>query len=198
MNVAFVLGNGRSRLSVDPYQLKNKGPIYACNAIYRDIIPDYLIAVDTKMILELVEKNVNKQTQIWTNPGKHKEDLPDINFLNPSKGWSSGPTALWMASTHGHKEIFILGFDYHGEDSNTKFNNVYADTRNYKKSSEAPTFFGNWLNQTEQVIKEFTETKYYRVIDPGQFIPPWDHLQNLEHIDYETFKTKVNYQNSQF
>ena len=50
---AFVLGNGVSRASIDPEQLAKLGATYGCNALYRTFAPDYLIAVDVKMILEI-------------------------------------------------------------------------------------------------------------------------------------------------
>jgi hypothetical protein len=193
MTVAFVLGNGTSRLNVDPNELKKLGSVYACNAIYRDFTPDYLIAVDSKMIVELVENNVQQQVEIWTNYYSYVK-FEGINYFNPSKGWSSGPTALWLASTHSHTEIYILGFDYTGVENNTRFNNVYAGTKNYKKRTDPPTYFGNWLNQTETTVKSFSKVKYYRVIEAGQFIPDWKH-SNIQHIDYTTFKKQIKYQN---
>ena len=66
-------------------------------------------------------------------------------WFQPSLGWSSGPTALRMACDRKHKEIYILGFDYQGlpkDSSNNryKFNNMFKDTRNYKKSKDEATF----------------------------------------------------------
>ena len=86
----------------------------------------------------------------------------DLNFSQPSKGWSSGPTALWLASTHGHDTIYILGFDFHGKpDTNgqrTKVNNLYAGTHNYKKKGEPATYFGNWERSKLQVhVKDMQE-----------------------------------------
>ena len=49
---AFVLGNGTSRTSIDHTQLKLKGTVYGCNALYREFDPDFLIAVDAKNILK--------------------------------------------------------------------------------------------------------------------------------------------------
>ena len=40
---------------------------------------------------------------------KHIQQCLKLNFFPPSKGWSSGPTALWLASQHGSKQILILG-----------------------------------------------------------------------------------------
>ena len=53
MSIAFVIGNGTSRKPIDLNQLKTFGKIYACNAVYREMNPDYLVAVDSKMITEI-------------------------------------------------------------------------------------------------------------------------------------------------
>ena len=53
---SFVLGNGKSRLNFDFNHLKRFGKIYGCNALYREFEPDYLIAVDPKMIFEIESK----------------------------------------------------------------------------------------------------------------------------------------------
>jgi hypothetical protein len=189
-NPAFVLGNGRSRLSIDPTALLKLGTVYGCNAQYREFDPHYLIAVDVKMVNEIISAGYHKTHQVWTNPNKGISTKQHINFFSPHKGWSSGPTALWFAASQGHTEIYILGFDYQG--LNGKFNNVYSDTFNYKKSSDAATFFGNWLSQTEKVIKEFKHTKFYRVIENDAFIPDklGPALQNLSHIRFDDFENK--------
>ena len=55
-NAAFVLGNGLSRSSIEPDELRKYGPIYGCNALYRTFRSDYLVAVDVKMVLEINNK----------------------------------------------------------------------------------------------------------------------------------------------
>lgn len=188
--VAFVLGNGTSRESIDLESLKDQGTIYGCNAIYRDFTPDYLIAVDTKMILELNQNKVQHRIPVWTNPNKAYHNFTGFNFFNPSKGWSSGPTALWKASDDGHDEIYILGFDYQGiGDSNSQVNNVYAGTMNYKKKHERATYYGNWLKQTVTTIQKNPKKRYIRVLDHYGFLPKeMAKLPNLEHISVEDFK----------
>ena len=189
-NPAFILGNGRSRLAVDPKFLLTLGSVYGCNAQYREFDPHFLIAVDVKMVNEIVEAGYHHGHQVWTNPNKGITTKHGVNFFSPHKGWSSGPTALWFAASNGHKEIYIHGFDY--QCNNGLFNNVYADTFNYKKSSDSATYFGNWLSQTEKVIREFTHTKFYRVVEDGAFIPDklGPELSNLTHISYTEFHNK--------
>jgi hypothetical protein len=189
-NAGFVLGNGTSRLSLNHHNLLDKGIVYACNAIYREFEPHHLIAVDVKMINEIVASGYHKTHSVWTNPNKGISTKHHLNMFNPHRGWSSGPTALWYASNQGHQEIYIFGFDHQGLQG--KFNNVYADTYNYKKSNDVATFHGNWLTQTEKTIKDFRNIQYYRVINPGDFIPDQlgIQLKNLKHITYEEFDKK--------
>jgi len=187
-NPAFVIGNGTSRLRLNPESLLDKGVVYGCNAQYREFVPHYLIAVDVKMVNEIIESGYHKSHQVWTNPNKGIGTKKGINFFSPHKGWSSGPTALWFAASQEHTVIYIFGFDYQGLDG--KFNNIYADTYNYKKSSDAATYFGNWLSQTEKTIKEYRHTQFFRVIEPGAFIPDrlGPSLTNLTHITYDEFE----------
>jgi hypothetical protein len=188
--IAFVLGNGRSRLQLNLNELKKYGVIYGCNALYREFSPDYLIAVDEKMVREIHETGWQYKHEVWTNPNKGIIKLPGFKFFNPHKGWSSGPTALWLASTYEYDHIYIIGFDYQGIDG--RFNNVYADTKNYKQSRDIPTYFGNWANQTEQVIRNFKKIQYTRVIEKGWFVPPniSSLTENFSHVTFEDLDEK--------
>jgi len=189
MSVAFVLGNGTSRLAIDHTKLKSYGTVYGCNAIYRDFPPDYLIAVDPRMIIEINSSGYQHTNQVWTNYNKHYKDFTDFNYFEKSKGWSSGPTALDLASTHNHTVIYILGFDYKGLANGVKLNNVFANTPNYKTSNDNATYYGNWLKQTQNVIKNNEKTMYIRVIQPDNFVPEeLNILKNLKHITIEEFE----------
>ena len=184
---AFVLGNGTSRKSINLEQLKTKGTVYGCNALYREFEPDYLVAVDTKMILEINKAGYQHGHSVWTNANRSYHQMNGFNFFNPSKGWSSGPTALHLASEHTNDNIYILGFDYTGIDD--KLNNIYADTLNYKKNHERATFHGNWLKQTMITCQKYSQKRYIRVVQENAFIPrEFEKLNNLTHITVEEFK----------
>ena len=204
-SIAFVLGNGESRRGIDINDLKQHGTVFACNGVYRTHQPHWLIAVDPKMMLEIaetdypehiiVELNLNNQYE------KHQKLLDHVTWSRPSMGWSSGPTALKLACDKGFKEIYILGFDYqgHSEKQNKsnrfKFNNVFKDTRNYKKSNDEATFYGNWMNQTKRCCTDYKDVKFHRVIPDGWFRPKdLDWFENLEHIKIEQFLSKFDLQ----
>ena len=192
-SVAFVLGNGTSRQPIAPIDLQKYGTIYGCNALYRSFAPDYLVAVDSKMIFEISKSGYQLENSVWTNPNKSYSNLKGFNFFKPSKGWSSGPTALHLASSHQYDHVYILGFDYKGLNDGKTVNNVYAGTLNYKKNGERATFFGNWLKQTMNVVKDNPQTKYTRVIFQNGHIPKdLVNIKNLTHITVEEFQKLFN------
>jgi hypothetical protein len=75
--IAFVLGNGTSRKSIN-LNLKSKGTVYGCNAVYREFEPDYLIAVDVKMILEINKAGYQHNHQVWTTQNKAYQRIQDL------------------------------------------------------------------------------------------------------------------------
>ena len=201
-NTAFVLGNGTSRQGIRIKDLQQHGKVYACNAVYRTETPDYLVAVDPKMILEIGETDYAVHNNVWSNYNhqydKHEKIRNHVQWFKPSLGWSSGPTALKMASDHGYDTIYILGFDYQGLGSDEKgktftHNNVFSSTRNYKKVTDSATFYGNWMNQTKRVLADYPKIKFRRVIKPGMFIPKDLEFNScFKHIDYDEFLKLYN------
>lgn len=197
---AFVLGNGRSRKGIDINDLKEKGTVYACNAVYRTDRPHWLVAVDPKMMLEIVETDYVVHNKVYSNFNQQYEKkqklLDHVTWSKPSLGWSSGPTALRLACEHGFKDIYILGFDYQGLAVDSKknrfhLNNIYGDTRNYKKNNEEATFYGNWMNQTKKCLQDFQDVKFHRVIPQGWFKPnDIDRPDNIDHLTIEEFIEK--------
>ncbi len=85
----------------------------------------------------------------------------------------------------------MLKVDYEG--INDKLNNVYSDTPNYRRSTEPATFHGNWQRQTESVIKEFTNTKYIRITEPGALEFGWQKYKNYSTMTYDEFKSVIFY-----
>jgi hypothetical protein len=195
LKTAFVVGNGTSRSSIDIKKLLDLGTVYGCNALYRELTPHHLIAVDTKMIREIVTNGYHLNNTVWTNPNAYTKSVAKLCIFNPNLGWSSGPSALNLASQHGYNTIYILGFDYEGIGTNKEtVNNIYAGTQNYKKIDERATYFGNWLRQTTTIISKNTTVKYVRIIkDSNSFIP--DNLRiypNVQHITTTDFKKTFN------
>jgi len=192
MNTAFVMGNGTSRKHFDVEKLRGKGNIYACNAVYRNFEPDVLIAVDPKMVHEIVADGYHHNHVVWTNYNNGYKEYTNLNYFQPSKGWSSGPTALAKAADDKHKTIYILGFDYMGLNGGKKFNNLFADTNNYKKSKEPATYYGNWLRQTESVIRTNTDIQFLRVTNVGDFCPgQLNSYDNIRNIDYDELEFRL-------
>ena len=199
--IAFVLGNGESRKGIEINDLKQKGTVFACNGVYRTHKPDFLIAVDPKMLLEIAETDYMVHNKVWSNfnaqYNKNQKILDHVQWFKPSLGWSSGPTALRMACEHGFKEIYILGFDYQGHQDGKRFrlNNIFGDTRNYKRKKDEATFYGNWMNQTKRCLNDYKDVNFHRVISEGWFKPKdIASADNISHPSKKEFLVKFDLQ----
>ena len=185
--VSFVLGNGVSRKAVNPADLKAKGSVYGCNAIYREFMPDVLVATDKLIAGRIQEEGVDKQVKFWT-----RRPLPKSNAHKIERryfGNSSGPVAVSRACIDGATHIFLLGFDFGSTDK--MFNNVYADTEFYKKSTDKATYAGNWIYQIGEIAKAYPQVTFFRVIDRSSAEVDLPH-KNIVTIKMAEFKLKIN------
>ena len=190
MSAAFVLGNGVSRLSVDLNQLKPHGRIYGCNALYREFVPDVLISTDKAIAHTIQNSGYAEKHLMYTRkplPGLGARSVPQSYF-----GYSSGPIAVGLAAVDRHLAVYLIGFDM-GPNTNNRFNNVYADTEFYRKSSSLPTFTGNWVRQIVTICRDFPKTSFHRVMgETTAAIPEFNNINNLRHMPITDFLDRIN------
>lgn len=190
MSTAFVLGNGISRRVIDPTTLKPFGKIYGCNALYREFVPDVLIATDRPIAEHIQQSGYAKQNCFYT-----RRPLPDLGAQQvPSEyyGYSSGPIAASLAARDGHRCVYLLGFDMGPTPENT-VNNIYAGTQFYKPAHAGPTFTGNWIKQIIRVIADHKKTRFVRVCGTTTAnIAQLNSISGLEHMDLDVFQDRIN------
>ena len=190
MSAAFVLGNGISRLSVDLSVLQQRGKIYGCNALYREFTPDVLISTDKSIAHAIQHTGYAQEHVMYTRkplPGLGARSVPQSYF-----GFSSGPIVVGMSAMDKHLAIYLIGFDM-GPTTGNRFNNVYADTEFYKKSSSNPTFTGNWVRQIVTVTRDFPNTSFHRVVgDTTADIAELAGIKNMRHMPMTDFLNRIN------
>lgn len=187
---AFVLGNGTSRRYVDVDQLTKTGHVYGCNALYRTHTPRVLVATDTLIAGAIQESGYALDNRFYTRrpiPGSGALEVPD-----KYRGCSSGPIAVSLAALDDHNVIYLLGFDLGGLPNN-KFNNIYADTEFYKKSSEKSTYSGNWIRQLCRIIGDFPKIQFIRVEgDTSAEVTDFDNYKNFNKMSMPEFIERIN------
>jgi hypothetical protein len=185
MTIAFVLGNGRSRLAVDLNSLRSHGRIYGCNALYRQFTPDVLVATDPEISEEIQRSGYSLKNEFHTR--KPIDDLGAIK-LTRFYGYSSGPNALHLAIKQGGTKIFLLGFDLDSPDPG-RFNNVYAGTDFYKPSGSDETYYGNWVRQVAEIIGK-EPIQVIRVNDSNHVPDVWKTI--MREVKMQEFLDSIN------
>jgi hypothetical protein len=190
MSIGFVLGNGISRLEVDVKTLQATGPVYGCNALYREHTPTVLVSTDKAISQEIQNSGYATKNRMYTRrplPGLGAKTVPQNYF-----GFSSGPIAVGIAALDRNIAVYLIGFDM-GPAQNNRFNNVYADTQFYKKSNSLPTYTGNWARQLATVIKDYPKISFYRVQgETTATVNELNGLANLRHMPVADFLNRIN------
>jgi hypothetical protein len=165
--IAFIVGNGLSRKSIDLNLLKGKGIIYGCNALYRDFTPDVLVATDSPITREIQDSGYALKNTFYAKYLKEGTNTLQIKDIGVDcYQVNTGAAALCIAVTsEKFKTIYLLGFDLGS--TNKIVNNCYSSTEFYKeKGDRALSSDKNNLElQLERITKKNTKIDYVRVID---------------------------------
>ena len=190
---AYCIGNGPSRKDFDLNKLKYTGQTYGCNALYRDFLPDFIFSVDTKMTVQMCEDHVGLKTVHYAPSLEvnRKQNNGMLHLIPHNPHWISGNAAFWTAGVHGHKQIYLLGYDFreYGKD---QLNNIYQGTDCYGERNEDKVFEG-WLKQFRDMLKMRPYVNYTIVHDnpPSylNYLQTGTDLGNSKVITYKEFET---------
>ena len=78
---AFILGNGPSRPTDIKWLNNLEGVTYGCNAIYRDFEPDFLVANDWAMMVEIINSTYSGNCEFTDYTGLPMEALEGIRYM---------------------------------------------------------------------------------------------------------------------
>mgnify|MGYP001232961973 FL=1 len=205
---AYCIGNGPSRKDFDLTKLKPTGQTYGCNALYRDFMPDFIFSVDSKMTKQMMDDDVGLKTfhyapalevnrykrddlhMIPNNPQWLYKRPAELHLIPSNPRWISGNVAFWVASVHGHKNIYLIGYDFR-EYGPGQLNNIYQDTECYGERNQA-TIFEGWLKQFRDMIKMRPDVNFTVVHDNPpdylNYLQTGSDLGNTKLISYDEFE----------
>lgn len=111
--------------------------------------------------------------------------------------YSTGTLSIFLACSHGAKEVYIIGHDLYSLDD--KVNNIYAGSRHYvdkdspmmRPDNSRSNDLYNWIQQHKNTFACFPDTKFYKV-NPNTIgtspidveIEEWKDSPNLEYITF--------------
>ncbi len=104
-NKVFVLGNGESRKDIDLDFLRQKGPVYGCNALYRDWTPDGLVCVDGGMMHEVYESGYASKNKCYFRSWCR---LPGEMYDTIVEGTTWDEKGFTITNNKGDRKEFVL------------------------------------------------------------------------------------------
>lgn len=132
-NTACIIGNGASRQNLNLEDFRSIGTIFGCNALYREFEPDYLIAIDDKMIEEIKQSYTHLNRCIFP-PEEERYEPPGVYGITSGRTPRSnaGMVAMQQAIQMGFTELHCFGFDFLVVNDNDATSNLYEGTNGYE------------------------------------------------------------------
>ena len=190
---AYIIGNGPSRKNFNLELLRTSGQVYGCNALYRDFTPNFLFMVDSKITKGVINDRVYEKCVCYAPSLEVNRYKGKLNLIPNNPYWVSGQQAMWTACVHGHKNLYLIGFDFQ-EYGKGKLNNIYQDTEFYGERN-GQNVFDAWLTQFRTLIKQRPYCNFTVIHDnPPEYL---SHLQtgtdlkNTQLMTYSDFIKKV-------
>lgn len=188
-NNIWVVGNGESRTNVDLKKLN--GSVIGCNALHRDHICQKIVAVDRRMVREILLNSNYSSIPIytrknWINEFKNNSNIftvPDLPYSGASRwddpwNWNSGPYAVLLACLNNPITVNLLGFDLYSYSDHV--NNVYKNTQNYDKSNHHAIDYSHWLHQLKKLFDHYQHINFIQWQKKDWILPEsWKQSKNL-------------------
>jgi hypothetical protein len=194
----FVIGNGESRKGIDLSVLKRYGPVFGCNALYRDFIPDLLMTVDQHMINIIERDRVSEKCEVM----KRVVTVSNDKTFESSRGFiitdpyhaAAGPSALFVMCDRFKslelKNVYLIGFDIFSDTDTV--NNVYKNTEGYVSSDHKPTYTRNWIVKLGRIFLSYPDITFYRVcVGDIKLIEEWNRIPNVIYTTFELLMKKM-------
>lgn len=205
LKTAYIIGNGASRSDFDLMDLKGKGQVFGCNALYRDyiskdfVLPDYLVAIDYEIIME-IEESTFPQDRFINPPEDEKwepvelhwknSDNPDWNVARPRS--NAGMNAIVEAIKKGYSSVYIFGFDFLVVDENIALSNLYdgtpcygMDTRANLNDTRGRMNYLGWLIEHHKDVKFFFCYPREVIVFKGIYTPE---AENVKILSFDKLK----------
>jgi len=130
---AFIIGNGLSRKDFNLNRLVGQGCTFGCNALYRDFTPDYLVAIDDKIIEEITQSDY-PMNRFIVPPNEEQYEPAEHNPNRPRS--NAGMNACFEAIKKDFKTLYLFGFDFILEDQ-ISVKNIYDGSDCYGPETRA-------------------------------------------------------------
>jgi len=197
---AVIIGNGESREKFNLRLLADhKGGLFAslkvqtygCNALYRDFTPDFLISNTDDMVEEIANSGYCDNNIVFSNARQMVKNPGKFHLVPQNLTMNAGSVATYLAAFHGHRNIYLIGFD--NQEADNMNNNLYAGTNAY---SDANTKINSskWIAHMQRLFNAYIDTTFHYVHPNAAYVLPekWKWCTNLKLKNYRDYISELD------
>lgn len=189
---AVIIGNGPSRLDLNLYFISHHGgghqgrrrlTSYGCNALYRDMAPNFLVVTSDTIAAEVVSNDYATENIVLAHPEAILHYPKMFHLVPYDRYWNAGAIATWLACFDGQKKIYLLGFDNQLEPG--KNLNVYAGTPGYQ-TAQSLVQDAAWIETMRDIFVAYDDVEFVWV-NPTTMPESWKYVPNIRQITTRQF-----------
>lgn len=91
---------------------RNKMQLYTCEELWQEIKSDFVVVFDRSQLDEILAAHYQVDNVVYTS-ARLCIDYPGEFYLIPHGiSFVSAATAVWLACFDGHRDIYLVGYDY--------------------------------------------------------------------------------------
>lgn len=162
--IAYIIGNGKSRKGFPLDMLRDKGVSFGCNGIWKEYAPNYLVTIDDKYIKIAYESDF-PQHKIIVPMEQERFELSGTGRRS-----NAGMNAMHEAIKRNCKILYCMGFDFLVKDNtNISLSNMYEGQIGYEPDTRANQ--NDNINRVEYLnwfTKHFSSTQFVFLYPRGE------------------------------
>ena len=200
--IAHVLGNGATRKRLDLNLLHGQkggsagvqsvGQSYGSNMLFTEFNPTFLICVNPEICRLLVKSGYSKKNIVLSNPKNIMEHPGEFHLYPHWQNRTAGALCAALACADGHKEIYLLGFDFYESALNQ---HIYTTMeKSYTRIENVDATNQKLEEHLLEVITTYDDVNFFRVVtNKKQSVPEsFKWLKNYEQIELLTYINRTS------
>ena len=198
---AYVIGNGPSRKNFNLELLHGQkggeggvrpvGQTYGCNLLFIEFNPTFLVCNNKFLCAEIAASKYCEDNIVYSNQRQITKHPGHFHLYPHFKPNNTGTLAAWLACADGHKEVYLLGFDFY--ETGTE-NIYYKQLPCYDFVAVVEDCNAKWTKQLVNLINLYNDVNFYRVVEHKKINTPdellW--LNNFKQLTYLEYISKCS------
>jgi len=141
--------------------------VYTTRDLYNKVHANFHVTFNKEHLADLIEQKLTEEIIVYTSTGNCLKHTGEFFIIPYGIKTTEEAVAAYLAAFDGHQEVFLVGYDEYTADGLLRRTKI--------------------IETVGQVIKTYSSTKFYLVIDQGTVPQEWLSYRNLREMSVRDY-----------